>query len=47
MDSLQIDTPDCFLGKIEFDLGHECKFEMSCETFKLEGGEGIVGKDRI
>ena len=44
MDSLQIDLPDCYLTpKIEFDLG-EVRLEISCETYKIEAGEGLIGK---
>jgi tetratricopeptide (TPR) repeat protein len=44
MDSLQIELPDCYLTpKIEFDLG-AMKMEISCETYKFEAGEGLIGK---
>ncbi len=44
MDSLQIELPDCYLTpKIEFDLG-EVRMEISCETYKFEAGEGLIGK---
>ncbi|HWR32413.1 MAG TPA: tetratricopeptide repeat protein [Chitinophagaceae bacterium] len=37
-------TPDCYLTpKIEADLG-AFKLEISCETYKIEAGEGLVGK---
>lgn len=43
-DSLNIELPECYLPvKIEFDLG-AFKMEVSCETYKLEAGEGLVGK---
>lgn len=39
-----IETPDCYLTpKIEADLG-AFKLEISCEAYKLEAGEGLVGK---
>ena len=43
-DDLEIETADCYLTpKIEVDLG-AFKLEISCETYKLEAGEGLVGK---
>jgi len=40
----EITTPDCyFTPKIEADLG-AFKLEISCETYKIEAGEGLVGK---
>lgn len=43
-DTLKIEVVDCYLTpKIEFDLG-AFKMEVSCETYKLEAGEGLVGK---
>lgn len=40
----EIETPDCYLTpKIEADLG-ALKLEISCEAYKLEAGEGLVGK---
>ncbi len=41
---LEIEQPDCYLTpKIEINLG-AFKLETSCETYKLEAGEGLVGK---
>ena len=41
---LVIEQPDCYLTpKIEINLG-AFKLETSCETYKLEAGEGLVGK---
>jgi tetratricopeptide (TPR) repeat protein len=43
-DTLEIELPDCYLTpKIEADLG-AFKLEISCEAYKLEAGEGLVGK---
>jgi Tetratricopeptide repeat len=43
-DTLMIEVPDCYINpKIEFDLG-AFAMEVSCETYKLEAGEGLVGK---
>jgi len=39
-----IEEPDCFIpGKVELPLG-AFKLELSCESYKLEAGEGLVGK---
>ena len=41
---LEIEQPDCYLTpKIELNLG-AFKLEASCETYKIEAGEGLVGK---
>ena len=43
-DSIELEIPDCYLTpKIEVDLG-AFKLEVSCDTYKLEAGEGLVGK---
>ena len=43
-DSLEIELPDCYLTpKIEVALG-VFKLEVSCETYQLEAGVGLVGK---
>jgi len=40
----EIEEPDCFIpGKVELPLG-ALKLELSCESYKLEAGEGLVGK---
>jgi Tetratricopeptide repeat len=40
----EIEEPDCYIpGKFEVPLG-ALKLELSCETYKLEVGEGFVGK---
>ena len=41
---LVVEEPDCYLTpKIDLNLG-AFKLEASCETYKLEAGEGLVGK---
>ncbi len=41
---IEIDDPNCYIpGKMELPLG-VFKLEMSCESYKLEVGEGLVGK---
>jgi tetratricopeptide (TPR) repeat protein len=41
---LKIEEPDCFIpGKVELPLG-VVNLELSCETYKLEAGVGLVGK---
>ena len=41
---LVVVDPECgLMPKIELDLG-AFKLEVSCETYKLEAGEGLVGK---
>ncbi len=43
-DALNIEEPDCFLKpKIVLPLG-AVNLEISCEAFKLEAGEGLIGK---
>lgn len=43
-DSLQIELPDCYLTpKLEVNIG-VFKLEVSCDAYKLEAGEGLVGK---
>ena len=41
---VEIEEEDCFIpGKVELPLG-ALKLELSCESYKLEAGEGLVGK---
>lgn len=41
---IEITEPDCYLTpKIEVELG-AFRLEVSCETYKLEAGEGLIGK---
>ncbi len=43
-DTLAIETPDCYLtSKLQVKLG-VFNLEISCEAYKLEAGEEIVGK---
>lgn len=43
-DALEIEEPDCpFPAKVIIPLGF-IKLEWSCDSYKLEGGEGIIGK---
>lgn len=44
-EALKIEEPDCFLGpaKVILPLG-AVDLEISCEAFKLEAGEGLIGK---
>jgi hypothetical protein len=40
----EVEEPDCYIpGKFELPLGI-IKLELSCDSYKLEAGEGIVGK---
>ena len=41
----EIEDPDCFLGpaKVKLPLG-VVNLEISCEAYKLEAGEGLIGK---
>lgn len=44
VDEAVIEEADCYIpGKVEIPLG-AVKLELSCETYKLELGEGVVGK---
>lgn len=43
-EDLTVEDADCFIpGKFELPLG-VVKLELSCESYKLEAGEGLVGK---
>lgn len=43
-EDIGVEDADCFIpGKFEFPLG-VAKLELSCESYKLEAGEGLVGK---
>jgi hypothetical protein len=43
-DTLQVEEPDCpFPAKVIIPLGF-IKLELSCDGYKLEGGEGVIGK---
>ena len=41
---VEIEEPDCFIpGKVELPLG-AVNLELSCESYKLEAGVGLIGK---
>ncbi|HSU29536.1 MAG TPA: tetratricopeptide repeat protein [Chitinophagaceae bacterium] len=43
-EDISVVVPDCFIpGKVELPLG-ALKVELSCESYKIEAGEGLIGK---